>query len=235
MRASMGLLCVVAACSGSFQQPLIESQPPPQVAAVTTTSVTVVTGGFAAMNEIAVEGGELRLAVPKVMTFEGVVREVIGFPLKHTAVTANVSGMMAVYEVEQTFENPFDEPIEAVYVFPLGDDGAVSGYELAIGERTIVGEIQTKDRARQMYATAKAQGHTAGIVEQNKPNIFTQRIANLAPRETIKTKLRYVELLDYDNGAYTMAVPLTIGPRYMPAGTPGPAPGPYVDESQATS
>lgn len=187
------------------------------------------------MDEVPVEGGELRLAVPKLATFDGVQREVIGFPLAHTAVTAQVGGMMAVYEVEQTFENPFDEPIEAVYVFPLGEDGAVAGYELAIGERTIVGEIQTKEHAREMYETARSQGHTAGIVEQNKPNIFTQRIANIAPRETVKTKLRYVELLDYDNGAYTMAVPLTIGPRYLPAGTVGPAPGPYVDESRASS
>jgi Ca-activated chloride channel family protein len=196
--------------------------------------------GYAAMDEIPVAGGELRLVAPQVAVFEGVRQEVIGFPLKHTAITANVGGMMGVYEVEQAFENPFAEPIEAVYVFPLGDDGAVSGYEIGIGERTITGEIKTKEDARRIYSEAKATGHTAGLVEQNKPNIFTQHIANIAPRETVKIRIRYVELLDYDDGAYTIAVPLTVGPRYLPADRPGRNPVSaqtmsYVDSTRASS
>jgi Ca-activated chloride channel family protein len=208
-----------------------------QVSAGVTVSGSV---GYAAMDEIPVAGGELRLVAPQVAVFEGVRQEVIGFPLKHTAITANVGGMIGVYEVEQTFENPFNEPIEAVYVFPLGDDGAVSGYEIGIGERTITGEIKTKEDARRIYSEAKATGHTAGLVEQNKPNIFTQHIANIAPRETVKIRIRYVELLDYDDGAYTIAVPLTVGPRYLPADRPGRNPVSaqtmsYVDSTRASS
>ncbi len=196
--------------------------------------------GYAAMDEIPVAGGELRLVAPQVAVFAGVKTEVIGFPLEHTAVSAHVGGMMAVYDVEQTFSNPFDEAIEAVYVFPLGDDGAVSGYQITIGERTITGEIKTKDDARRIYDEAKSSGHTAGLVEQNKPNIFTQHIANIAPHERIKIKIRYVELLDYDNGSYTMAIPLTVGPRYLPADRQGRNPVSaqsmsYVDSSRASS
>jgi Ca-activated chloride channel family protein len=219
-----------------------------QVAAELTVSGGVA---YAAMEEIPVSGGELRLVASQVAVFDGVRQDVIAFPLKHTAVTAQVGGMMAVYDVEQTFENPFNDPIEAVYVFPLGDDGAVSGYEIKIGERTITGEIKTRADARRIYDDAKRSGHTAGLVEQNKPNIFTQHIANLAPRETIKIKIRYVELLDYDDGAYTLAVPLTIGPRYVPAdragkspvgshaygasGRPGVKSISYIDSSRASS
>ncbi|HEX5058533.1 MAG TPA: VIT domain-containing protein [Kofleriaceae bacterium] len=211
-------------------------------AGMTMSADVTISGsvGYAAMDEIPVAGGELRLVAPQVAVFEGVKQEVIGFPLKHTAITANVGGMMAVYNVEQIFENPFDEPIEAVYVFPLGDDGAVSGYEIGIGERTITGEIKTKEDARRIYDEAKSSGHTAGLVEQNKPNIFTQHIANIAPHETIKIRIRYVELLDYDNGAYTMAVPLTVGPRYLPADRQGRNPVsaasmPYVSSERASS
>ncbi len=196
--------------------------------------------GYAAMDEIPVTGGELRLVAPQVAVFAGVKQDVIGFPLEHTAITAHVGGMMAVYDVEQTFGNPFDEPIEAVYVFPLGDDGAVSGYQMTIGERTITGEIKTKEDARRIYDEAKTSGHTAGLVEQNKPNIFTQHVANIAPHERVKIKIRYVELLDYDDGAYTMAIPLTVGPRYLPADRPGRNPVnaqsmSYVDSSRASS
>jgi Ca-activated chloride channel family protein len=213
-------------------------------------SVVVGSGGYAAMDEIPVAGGELRLAVPLVVVVEGVQREQIGFPLKHTAITAKVAGMMAEYEIEQVFENPFDTPIEAVYVFPLGDDGAVSGYRMTIGERTITGEIRTRDDARRVYDQARAQGHTAGLVEQQKPNVFTQHVANIAPRETVKIKLTYVELLEYADGAYDLVVPLVVGPRYLPAardrtpvaarpagapGEPGVTAIPYVDATRASS
>src|SRR5262245_33525816 len=114
---SLIALALLASCHASVQ-----------VSADLTISGSV---GYAAMEEIPVVGGELRLAAPQIAVFDGVQQDVIGFPLKHTAITAHVGGMMAVYDVEQTFENPFTEPIEAVYVFPLGDDGAVSGYDIA--------------------------------------------------------------------------------------------------------
>ena len=203
MRSWLGLLCVlVSSCTAGVQM---------------SAGVTIGNGGYAAMDEIPVSGGELRLAEPKVMLFEGERREAIGFPLQHTSIRAHVGGMMALYEVEQVFANPYDEAIEAVYVFPLGANGAVNGYEIVIGDRTVTGEIKKAEDARRMYQQAKASGHTAGLVEQNKPNIFTQHVANIAPHEQITVRMRYVELLEYNDGAYTMAVPLTVGPRYKPS------------------
>ncbi|HTJ42764.1 MAG TPA: VIT domain-containing protein [Kofleriaceae bacterium] len=170
------------------------------------------------MDEAPPVGGELRLAKPVWSTPpDGPRQQVIAFPLRHTDVHARVAGMMAQYTVEQTFENPFDEPIEAVYVFPLGDEAAVSGYKIKIGERTISGEIQTRDQARTTYEHAKSEGHTAALIEQDKNNVFEQRIANIAPHEAVVVSIEYTELLAYDNGQYEMDVPLVVGPRYLPA------------------
>jgi Ca-activated chloride channel family protein len=160
---------------------------------------------------------ELRLVTPIVIVEEGIERTAIAFPLKHTAITAQVGGMMAEYEIEQVFENPFAEPIEAVYTFPLGHTGAINGYTMIIGERTIAGEIQKRADARATYEEAKRQGNTAALVEQDKPNVFTQRIANIAPGETVRVKLSYVDLLAHRDGAYEMVVPLVVGPRYLPS------------------
>jgi Ca-activated chloride channel family protein len=181
-----------------------------------TVAATPMRPAYAAMDEVPVQGGELRLAVE----FEAEVGvdtdEVIAFPLRHTDVHAAVAGPMAMYTVEQTFENPFDQPIEAVYVFPLGDEAAVSGYQITIGERTIVGDIAEREAARRTYEAAKAAGHTAALVEQDKANVFAQRIANIAPHETVKVRLIYSELLGYQDGRYELAVPLVVGPRYLP-------------------
>ena len=56
---------------------------------------------------------------------DGQVRT-LDFPLKHTDVQADVAGPVARVEVTQTFRNPYDETIEAVYVFPAPEKAAVT-------------------------------------------------------------------------------------------------------------
>jgi Ca-activated chloride channel homolog len=177
-----------------------------------------IAGNFAAMEEVPVAGGELRLIAPRRTRDDtGASIAVIRFPLRHTDVRARVAGASSMYTVTQTFENPYDEPIDAVYVFPLGDGAAITDYAITIGERTIAGEIKRKAEARATYEQAKAQGHTAALLEQEKRNIFQQRIANLAPRETIQVRIQYIELLDYKDDQYELVFPLVVGPRYLPA------------------
>lgn len=180
---------------------------------------------FAAMDEVPVSGGELRLAEPrKTRDDSGQVATAIMFPLRHTDVQTKVSGMSAMYTVTQTFENPYSEPIDAIYVFPLGDGAAVTDYAIVIGDRTIAGEIKKKAEAQQIYEQAKADGHTAALLEQDKRNIFKQRIANIAPHEQIKVRMQYIELLDYKDGQYEIAFPLVVGPRYLPPDAVGKNP-----------
>lgn len=141
-------------------------------------------GQYAAMKQVDVKGGQLRLVKGVDVTVPGAdgprqVRQ-IAFPLKHTSMQVRVAGMMAHTTVTQTFANPFSQPIEAVYLFPLGDQAAVSSYEIIIGERVIKGKIKTRAQAQRIYRRAKAKGHTAGLLQQEKANIFSQRIANIA-------------------------------------------------------
>jgi Ca-activated chloride channel family protein len=71
--------------------------------------------------------------------------------------------------------------------------------------------------ARRTYEEAKSAGYSTALVEQHKPNIFAQSIANIAPHETVKVKLTYVDLLQHRDNAYELVVPLVVGPRYQPA------------------
>jgi len=137
-------------------------------------------------------------------------------PLKHTHVDAKITGTVVRVETTQTYENPFDHPIETVYVFPLPENSAVDDMKMVIGERVIEAEIQKKEEARQTYETAKKEGHTAALLEQERPNIFTQSVANIAAKEQIEVKLRYVQDLSYDGGTYEFVFPMVVGPRYIP-------------------
>ena len=136
--------------------------------------------------------------------------------LKHTDVTANVSGYVARVKVKQTFENPYSQKIEAVYTFPLSQTGAVDSMVMKVGKRTIKGNIKKREEAKQIYEDAKNAGYAASLLEQERPNIFTQSVANIMPGEAIEITLEYVDVLPYESGKYTFAFPTVVGPRFNP-------------------
>ncbi|MBW4680060.1 MAG: after-VIT domain-containing protein [Microcoleus vaginatus WJT46-NPBG5] len=145
--------------------------------------------------------------------------EKLVFPLKHTEVLAKIAGNLSRVEVTQSFENPFTNPLEAIYVFPLPDEAAVDDMEIKIGERIIKGSIKKREEAKQIYEAAKRQGRTAGLLEQERDNIFTQSLANIKPGEQIDVTIRYTESLKFEGGDYEFVFPMVVGPRYIP-GTP---------------
>lgn len=139
-------------------------------------------------------------------------------PLKTTAVKTDVSCFLARVNVRQEFQNSFAEPIEAVYVFPLSQNGAVDRMTMTVGSRVIRGRIMKREEARKTYETAKSEGRTASLLDQERVNIFTQSVANIMPGETVVVEISYIETLKYEDGAYEFVFPMTIGPRYIPGG-----------------
>ena len=141
-------------------------------------------------------------------------------PLKHTDVKASVAGYIATVDVTQQFHNPYASKIEAVYQFPLPHDAAVSEFVMEVGpphaRRRIRGVIRDKEQAQRIYEHAKRQGHNAALLEQVRPNIFEQKVANIEPGKQIDIQVRYFNTLDYHDGWYEFVFPMTIGPRYNP-------------------
>ncbi|MEG4208751.1 VIT domain-containing protein [Microcoleus sp. S13_B4] len=146
------------------------------------------------------------------------------FPLKQTEVKAKIAGNISRVEVVQKFENPFPESLEAVYVFPLPDEAAVDDMEIKIGSRTIKADIKRREEALEIYQKARQQGRTAGLLEQERDNIFTQSLANIKPGEKIEVTIRYTESLKFAGGDYEFVFPMVVGPRYISGNLTPPNP-----------
>ncbi|MEG4006200.1 VIT domain-containing protein [Microcoleus sp. Pol11C1] len=146
------------------------------------------------------------------------------FPLKQTEVKAKIAGNISRVEVVQKFENPFPESIEAVYIFPLPDEAAVDDMEIKIGSRIIKADIKLREEALEIYEQARKQGRTAGLLEQERDNIFTQSLANIKPGEKIEVTIRYTESLKFAGGDYEFVFPMVVGPRYISGNTIPPNP-----------
>ena len=147
------------------------------------------------------------------------VEKEVPVPLKHTSVVGSIDGYIATVDVTQQFQNPYDSKIEAVYVFPLPDNAAVNEFVMTVGERKIRGIIREREEAEKIYNDARAQGHVASLLTQERPNIFTQKVANIEPGKQIDINIRYFNTLQYDDGAYEFVFPMVVGPRYNPPAT----------------
>ena len=154
-------------------------------------------------------------------------------PFLHDGQTsrAEIRGVFTTVEVEQRFHNPFDTKIEAVYVFPLPEGAAVHDFLMKIGERTIRGIVREREEAEQIYREAKGLGYVASLLTEERPNVFTQKVANIEPGKEIDVTLKYFHTLDYVDGWYEFVFPMVVGPRYIP-GTPSGAAQPTPAELQ---
>jgi Ca-activated chloride channel family protein len=137
-------------------------------------------------------------------------------PLKHTDVRAEISGFLSRVIVTQEFENPFKDKIEAVYTFPLPQRAAVDDMTMKVGERTVKGKIMRSEQAQAVYEAARNKGQVASLLDQERPNIFTQSVANIMPGERVTITISYVETLKYEEGSYEFSFPMVVGPRYIP-------------------
>jgi Ca-activated chloride channel family protein len=138
-------------------------------------------------------------------------------PALSTEVSFKVSGVVARARVLQRFKNGTDGFVEGVYVFPLPESAAVDHLRMRVGERVVEGQIRERDEARAEYQKAAGEGKRASLVEQQRPNVFTTRVANLGPGEEVSVEIEFQQMLRFDEGGgVRLRFPLVVGPRYIP-------------------
>ena len=140
---------------------------------------------------------------------------ILAIPLQHTDVETLVTGTIAETTVTQLFVNPYDEVIEAVYTFPLPHDAAVDDYWFHVGKRHIHGVMKEKQEAKEIYEQAKREGKSAALLDQQKPNVFMQSVANIPPGESILIEMHMAHPLEQHDGRYSYAFPTVVGPRFL--------------------
>jgi Ca-activated chloride channel family protein len=139
-------------------------------------------------------------------------------PQLSAEVEIRVTGLVARARVTQRFANPGAGFAEGVYVFPLPETAAVDRLRMVVGERVIEGQVREKEEARQVYETARREGVRASLVEQHRPNVFSTRVANVAPGETVEVVLELQQAVDYDAGRLRLRFPTVVARRYFPGG-----------------
>lgn len=135
-------------------------------------------------------------------------------PLLTSSVRMTINGIVARVTLEQSFSNDGPNWVEGTYVFPLPDSAAVNSMQITIGERVINGRIEEKIKAERLYKQARDAGQITSIVKQERPNLFTSKIANIPPGESISTTIVYTQTIHYSQDRFSLTFPMTLTPRY---------------------
>ncbi len=155
-------------------------------------------------------------------------------PLKNTNVEIAISGVIADVRVVQTYRNEGRRPINATYIFPASTRAAVYSMRMKIGDQVIVAKIKEREAAKAEFEAAKKEGKSASLLEENRPNVFSMKLANVMPQDQIDIELRYTELLVPTDGVYEVVYPTVVGPRYPSpeSSNKPPVDAPYLHDDE---
>lgn len=148
--------------------------------------------------------------------------------LQDTKVEGEVKGLISTITIEQKYTNNSGDWVNGKYSFPLPEGAAVDDMTFVVGERVIKGVIKEKITAKKIFEEAKKAGKKAALMQQHRPNMFSINVANIPPHETLITKIRYIDTVRYNAGNFSLQLPTTFTPRYIPGVT-------KVDVKQAES
>jgi Ca-activated chloride channel family protein len=144
-----------------------------------------------------------------------------GVALKGVKAHARLHGLLAEVEVEQSYRNPQDTNIEAVYTFPLPFGAVLLGLEVEIAGKKLAGQVVEKKEAERRYEDAVTDGDSAVMLEEAGPGLYTASLGNLMAGESAVIRYRYGLLLNWQGDRLRFLLPTTIAPRYGDAEAAG--------------
>ncbi|CZF84039.1 VIT and vWA domain-containing protein [Grimontia marina] len=110
----------------------------------------------------------------------------------------------ATTSIEQTFYNPNNVELEALYSFPVPQKAVVGEFIYWISGSPVIAEAVSKEKARKIYDDQKVQGNATALTEKDEYRTFDMRVYPVQPLQSVKVKLVYMQdaLLDHGIGRY---------------------------------
>jgi len=137
-----------------------------------------------------------------------VVTHIDQLVIRYHHVTVTIQDQLAVTHVDQVFYNPNDWTIEGIYIFPIPDDAAVSGFTLWVDGKPVEGQVLDATQARQTYEQIVSSMRDPALLEYVGRGAVQARIFPIAPQEERRIELEYSQALSADNGLVRYIYPL---------------------------
>lgn len=117
-----------------------------------------------------------------------------------TEIELDVNVVVIEGTVRQRFRNLSSHFVEATWIQALPADATVHDFEVRIGERRLVGELEEGAVIKSSYFDRPVENHHA--------NRFSTSVAHVAPGEWVSVELRYSQTVSYQDGVFALEFPL---------------------------
>ncbi len=135
--------------------------------------------------------------------------------IRYQRVDIKIRDGAAVTAIEQVFVNHTSRDLEALYIFPLPENAAISDFAMTINGERMQGELVEKEKARRVYEDIVRRLRDPALLEYMGANLFRVRVFPVPANGEQKIEIRYAQTLSYEAGLYTFAYPLKTGQASM--------------------
>ena len=122
-----------------------------------------------------------------------------------------INNGFAQTEVIQTFFNPNDRDMEAIYSFPVPKSASLAEVTIWAGERELQGEVVEREKAFEIYEEERDQGHEAGVAAKNSYQTFDFLVWPVRAQDETRVRFVYYQPLEIDTGIGRYVYPLEEG------------------------
>ena len=133
--------------------------------------------------------------------------------IKSHRVAVKVTDGVATTTVTEVFINSTKRRLEAIYVFPVPKEAAITDFAMYINGKRQSGEVVEADKARGIYEDIVRRMRDPGLLEYINSRLLKMRVFPIEPESTHKVEVTYTYPLPFDNGVFRFTFPLKTGER----------------------
>ncbi len=126
-------------------------------------------------------------------------------------VDVRITDGFARTSIQQTFSNPNQENVEAIYAFPVPQHSSLSEITIWSGETVLRGEVVSKEEAKKIYEEEKSKGNDAGLASKENYQRYEFRIFPVRPGVETRIEVVYYQPLSIDLGIGRYHYPIEEG------------------------
>lgn len=131
------------------------------------------------------------------------------YEVREVSLDARVRDQVADVQVSQTFHNPGSAPIDAEYLFPLPEEGAVQNFVLLVDGTELPGKLLPKDEARRIYEEIVRTRRDPALLEYMGRGLYRTSVFPIPPGADRKVTMRYNQVCKRDRDVVEFAYPFS--------------------------
>jgi Ca-activated chloride channel homolog len=131
------------------------------------------------------------------------------YEIREVGIVGRLSDQVAEVQVSQTFHNPGSFQLEAEFLFPLPEEGAIQNFVLLVDGRELPGRLLPKDEARRIYEEIVRSKRDPALLEYMGRGLYRTSVFPIPPGADRKVTMRYTQLCKRDRDVVEFSYPLS--------------------------